>query len=88
MVLGVVLKLDGVSLNDRDAHEGLALHKITDRDRLAIGSITYISKVPGDRLGQGVGILGWKQGTRRHPSVDMRKSDAAIGGGVEQDIFV
>ena len=88
MVFSVVLKLDGIALDDRHAHEGFPLQEVTDRECFATDLITHIREVPVDLRGQGVGILGWKQGTRWHPGVGMPKGDAAICGGVEQNIGI
>ena len=88
MVFGVVLKFDGVALDDRYAHEGLPLQEITDRECFTTNLIAHALKITIDLSGQCIGVLGWKQRTRRHPGVDMRKGDASIGGGVEQHIFI
>ena len=88
MVFSVVLKLDGVALDDRHAHEGFPLQEIPNRECFATDLITHIREVPVDLCGQGVGILRWKQGTRRHPGVGMRKGHTSISGGVEQNIGI
>ena len=88
MVFSVVLKLDGVALDDRHTHEGFPLQKIPNRACLTTDLITHIFKIPVNLCGQGMGILGLKQWTCRHPGVGMRKGHTAISGGVKQNIGV
>ena len=60
MVFSVVLKLNGIAFDDRHAHEGFPLQKITNRERFTTDLITHIFKVAVDLCGQGIGILGWE----------------------------